>query len=384
MRRIDAPALAAATGRAPARAARGGRRRGGRARSGPAARGRAADGRDAKAVYADLLDRGLVTNAVTGTALRLRPAVHGVATRRSTRRWRWSRVARGGVGATAVSTATIGDAPRAPRALPRRHRPRARRAARGARARRRADRIARPPARRSRRRADLREAVEPHPAQHGDGGRPARRASRLHARRGGRPRRARAGRGRHPDHVRLPRGARRARASTTPSLERMAAVSPVPVVNMLSDHGHPLQALADVLTMQQVLGDAARPHRRVRRRLQQRRPLARRGVDHARACTCASAARPGTTRATTSSPGSTRSGTGTIVQSRRSRRRRRRCRRRPHRHVDVDGAGGREGGTRGGVRPVPGDRRAARWRSARRGVHALPAGVPRATRSPPR
>ncbi len=35
---------------------------------------------------------------------------------------------------------------------------------------------------------------------------------------------------------------------------RMAAVCPVPVVNMLSDHSHPLQALADVLTMQQVHG----------------------------------------------------------------------------------------------------------------------------------
>ena len=35
---------------------------------------------------------------------------------------------------------------------------------------------------------------------------------------------------------------------------RMAAVSTVPVVNMLSDHSHPLQALADVLTMQQVHG----------------------------------------------------------------------------------------------------------------------------------
>ncbi len=36
---------------------------------------------------------------------------------------------------------------------------------------------------------------------------------------------------------------------------RMAAISPVPVVNMLSDWSHPLQALADVLTMQQVHGD---------------------------------------------------------------------------------------------------------------------------------
>ena len=32
-------------------------------------------------------------------------------------------------------------------------------------------------------------------------------------------------------------------------VERMAAVSAVPVVNMLSDHSHPLQALADTLTM---------------------------------------------------------------------------------------------------------------------------------------
>jgi ornithine carbamoyltransferase len=35
---------------------------------------------------------------------------------------------------------------------------------------------------------------------------------------------------------------------------RLAAASAVPVVNMLSDHSHPLQALADTLTMRQVLG----------------------------------------------------------------------------------------------------------------------------------
>ena len=40
-------------------------------------------------------------------------------------------------------------------------------------------------------------------------------------------------------------------------VERMAAVSTVPVVNMLSDHAHPLQALADVLTMQQFHGSLA-------------------------------------------------------------------------------------------------------------------------------
>ena len=40
-------------------------------------------------------------------------------------------------------------------------------------------------------------------------------------------------------------------------LERMVAVASVPVVNMLSDRSHPLQALADALTMEQVLGGLA-------------------------------------------------------------------------------------------------------------------------------
>jgi ornithine carbamoyltransferase len=38
-------------------------------------------------------------------------------------------------------------------------------------------------------------------------------------------------------------------------LERMAAVSPVPVVNLLSDEAHPLQALADLLTLRSTWGD---------------------------------------------------------------------------------------------------------------------------------
>lgn len=39
------------------------------------------------------------------------------------------------------------------------------------------------------------------------------------------------------------------------TVTRLAAVSSVPVVNMLSDHSHPLQAFADALTMRQNLGD---------------------------------------------------------------------------------------------------------------------------------
>jgi ornithine carbamoyltransferase len=40
-------------------------------------------------------------------------------------------------------------------------------------------------------------------------------------------------------------------------LERMAAVSPVPVINLLSDVAHPCQALADLLTLQQHFGRLA-------------------------------------------------------------------------------------------------------------------------------
>jgi ornithine carbamoyltransferase len=41
------------------------------------------------------------------------------------------------------------------------------------------------------------------------------------------------------------------------TVTRMAAVVDIPVVNMLSDHSHPLQAFADALTMQQCLGPLA-------------------------------------------------------------------------------------------------------------------------------
>ncbi len=49
-------------------------------------------------------------------------------------------------------------------------------------------------------------------------------------------------------------GAIGARVFDHGKVERMAAVSSVPVVNMLSDRAHPLQALADVLTVRQALG----------------------------------------------------------------------------------------------------------------------------------
>lgn len=40
-------------------------------------------------------------------------------------------------------------------------------------------------------------------------------------------------------------------------VERLAAAATIPVVNMLSDWSHPLQAFADALTMQECLGDLA-------------------------------------------------------------------------------------------------------------------------------
>jgi ornithine carbamoyltransferase len=48
-----------------------------------------------------------------------------------------------------------------------------------------------------------------------------------------------------------------ARVFAHSKVERMAAVSSVPVVNMLSDRAHPLQALADVLTIRQEFGSLA-------------------------------------------------------------------------------------------------------------------------------
>ena len=51
-----------------------------------------------------------------------------------------------------------------------------------------------------------------------------------------------------------------ARVFAHDKVARMAAVSTVPVVNMLSDDAHPLQALADVLTLRQEFGPLAGRH----------------------------------------------------------------------------------------------------------------------------
>ena len=53
------------------------------------------------------------------------------------------------------------------------------------------------------------------------------------------------------------RGVLGARTFAHATLQRMVAVSAVPVINLFSDQSHPLQALADVLTMQQIHGSLA-------------------------------------------------------------------------------------------------------------------------------
>lgn len=49
-----------------------------------------------------------------------------------------------------------------------------------------------------------------------------------------------------------------ARVFAHSTLRRMAAVSPIPVVNLLSDTAHPLQAIADIVTMETHVGPVAK------------------------------------------------------------------------------------------------------------------------------
>ena len=124
------------------------------------------------------------------------------------------------------------------------------------------------------RRRAVREAVGPHPDLDRDGGRDARRAPDLHPRRGGRPRRARVGRGRRPHdgrHVRGDRGARlrpphaRAHGGRGRRADRQPPVRPrasVPGARRPADAARALRP-------------ARRPADRVRRRRQQRRRVAR-------------------------------------------------------------------------------------------------------------
>ena len=65
-----------------------------------------------------------------------------------------------------------------------------------------------------------------------------------------------------------------ARVAAHSDIEEIAAASSVPVLNGLSDRCHPMQALSDLLTMQEVFGGLRRTQGRLSRRRQQHGPLA--------------------------------------------------------------------------------------------------------------
>ena len=64
------------------------------------------------------------------------------------------------------------------------------------------------------------------------------------------------------------------RSGSHEAVAELAAEAEVPVVNALTPRHHPCQALADLLTLRERFGELAGPAPRLRRRRQQRRPLA--------------------------------------------------------------------------------------------------------------
>ena len=157
-------------------------------------------------------------------------------------------------------------------------------------------------------------------------------------------------------------------------VERIVAVRDVPVVNLLSDWSHPLQAITDALTMEQLLGAFAGKivawvgdYNNVARSLGE--------VVGCSVCTSASPRPPGF------GPDDAElerlallavERSSTIAAGRGSRG----SRRRAHRHVGVDGSGGRERGTDPHVRALPGDEELMVG-GRPGGVPPLPARVPR-------
>ena len=132
-------------------------------------------------------------------------------------------------------------------------------------------------------------------------------------------------------------------------LERMVAVAEVPVVNMLSDHSHPLQALADALTMERHLGPLARlsvawvgDYNNVARSLAEVCLLLGARVRLA----CPFGYGPDDAELERLA----RLGGGCIIATDRACRRRRRRRRGALRHVGVDGSGVRQGRPQAGLR----------------------------------
>ena len=153
-------------------------------------------------------------------------------------------------------------------------------------------------------------------------------------------------------HRARPRAGSPPRSSGGPSARtgsrRWPAHAGVPVVNALTDDFHPCQILADLLTVREHKGAPGRAHPRLRRRRrQQHGPLLPPRLAPPPACTCASARPAGhQPDAPSSWPAPARSPPaqgGSVMRHATTRRGGRRRRRRRHRHLGVDGHGGREG-----------------------------------------
>ncbi len=160
------------------------------------------------------------------------------------------------------------------------------------------------------------------------------------------------------------------------TVTRMAAVVDVPVVNMLSDHSHPLQAFADALTMQQHLGELAGKTVAYVGDFNNVAALAGgdlRDARHAHPLRVPARFRRSSRRTGTVQPA--RSRVGRAVDPPGRGRGRRPCG--AHRHLGVDGAGSREAATPPTVRGLHGRRPDDGAGRLAGGVHALPAGLSR-------
>ena len=209
----------------------------------------------------------------------------------------------------------------------------------------------------------LREAVAADPRQLRGGDRPARRQRDLPARQGRRPRRPRERRRLRPGHQPVRR--RPGRADLRPRDGRGAGPA-------RDDPGHqrpvrrrpPCQAMADLLTIREDVRPPRRGQARLRRRRQQRGPVAGRGLGPAGA-----RVRPGLParlRLPGRLPRPVRGGLPRRPARRRARpgTRGRRGRRRLHRRLGQHGPGGTRPSARRAVfAAVPGRRRPARPRA---------------------